>query len=222
MKGIGKMDYEKDADIKPEDYQKEITNILAGVGTTVSHEAKRVFSFEYLDQMLESCHTCSCPCVYDANAFHTVLIDISIETYVNQRAYYYSIDNIGDNDVDRINKARLKILNHLYCTKKPTKELYKLFLLDDQRLREPSTELSARRRKAYWSYLKKRPNNNPIDDFLSASGVIDFCLDSSRSLNGLTIDELRLFMLNHTHVISGLDLYRFCFLRAQIEEQEIE
>lgn len=182
------------------------------------HCQKRFMSFVILDYLLDQCENACCPVIDLTN--HDFLIDISAEGYINERAYFYSIKDIGTDDKDRYYMALLSVRRIFECTKKP-KLMEDVFEWDAQQLeKDQAIADCAKRRKAYWSYLKFRPNNNSYADYYDACQFLETVLDAYHRRFDPEYDLRKLgdFLLSKLYLANGIDLLRFCFIRQCLIE----
>lgn len=94
------------------------------------HITKRMRSFDLLDKYLDLCNRNICPVITENDIYH--LADISIEGYIRERAYYYTIPKdriIGNDDKDRYCMAWNKLQKVYNCSMLTTID-QSIFMLD--------------------------------------------------------------------------------------------
>jgi len=184
------------------------------------HDEKRIESFFVFDQLLEFCNKGACPqAIFNSVSKH-VLIDISLHGYINQRAYYYAIDGIGDDDIDRYHMASNRINKVFRCKN--------LFLLEEGVFIEDAEEVNdirknaaafhgVRNRKAYWRYLDGRPFNDAYEDYCKANEFIGE-VNRVGARDKCTKTELRIMkelLLANQNIANPMDLFRYCWIRSK-------
>ncbi|MGD9170159.1 MAG: hypothetical protein PVI97_08870 [Candidatus Thiodiazotropha sp.] len=181
------------------------------------HDLKRRISFEIMDRLLQECSEGKCPMLNPA--YHKCLIDISAEGYVRERAYYYSKDE-GENNTEKYYfKALSRIQKVLSCALMP-KLNDELFEIDNLDLHgNLDHRKGAERRKAYWRYKSRQESSHKdgdqYTDFCESCSLLDAIeTNSSAKLN-------KAYYEKHIDMINGLDLFRFCFARANSVTNEI-
>jgi len=184
------------------------------------HMLKRNIGFAWFDRMLEDCRNENCPGFYSDDIFYA-LTDISLEGYVLQKAYFFSVAEVGISDKERYFKALGRINNVLACKKK-TKLNINLFNQDSRQIyyktgKKSTFYQSARLRKAYWSYLKNYPNNDQIEDYFSTCGFIDKIhgIYNKKRCTSKDFERYKELLSENHHIANPLDLYRFCVVRKK-------
>ena len=181
------------------------------------HILKRTISFDRLDQLLSSCKDGKCPIINEYDIYF--LVDISLDGYVNDRAYYYFKDSLLGNDDDRYKNAKERINIVFKCKKKPKID-QNVF---DKDYNEIAGEkfLTSIRRKAFWISLKYQyeSNHNPNLDFCGAFGFISTVKEGHESLKSgnFHIDNFRSYLNENLHACNGLDLFRICYFRQKLD-----
>jgi hypothetical protein len=114
------------------------------------HDVKRKYAFDLYDIFLDRCMKGVCPLISQVHSYY--LIDISAEGYIANRAYYYSVDEIGKDSQDKFFIAQKKGKIMFECgVKKPA--LNKATFDGDQNQINNQYYKNAVRRKAYWNML---------------------------------------------------------------------
>jgi hypothetical protein len=196
---------------------EDIDRIRDRLEQDMIHGCKRIFSFEVLDRYLDCCQNGICPQIDQAH--HKFLIDISVNGYFEQRAYYYSKDLIGQDSNDSYNMAVNKVETVFECEADPDLN-DSLFEQDLKELERGETADGARRRKAFWRYMdrtyKGKPGD-PVSDFCNSKKFIDEVVCNS-SPEDATLDEYMRKWKQSLDVANGVDLYRFCRLRKLLSQ----
>lgn len=166
------------------------------------HETKRCYSFHLFDHILSCCERGICYEINDRQ--HYYLVDISIDGYVNNRAYYYSIDKIGIDDNDRHLMAINKINNVFNCTKRC---FFDTSIFDnDLNQIEFFHRNSVRNRKSYWTYMANK-NGDPVDIFCK---TCDFLERQKLYIDSGNRDSYKKLLLDNRDKSSAFDLFRLC------------
>ncbi len=202
------------------DYRDRAKQILEELKADEEHGKKRLTSFACLDYFIDCClESKQCPPITPGH--HHYLIDISLEGYIMQRAYYYSKDGIGIDDNNRYLMSKERVERILNCADSCNLQanLFLRFLTEMEATRR--TERGIRVRKAYWTHLKFAPHNNPITDFEGACGFIEsFHQESLRLMqnpkhNGsLNLHQIRSFVYDNLHITNGFELFQFCLIKS--------
>lgn len=196
-------------------YEKKIERILDRLDDDTRHGLKRIFSFEVLDNYLDCCRDGVCPLLTQDH--HNYLIDISVKGYYEQRAYYYSIDEIWKDDVERYHKATEKVDTVFNCLAEP--DLDDVFFEQDLRqLQSGGTATGALRRKAFWRFMERiheGEQGNPDSDFSYSERFITNTLCEPPA-TGATLDVCKEKWKQSPDVMNGVDLYRFCLVRKRL------
>jgi hypothetical protein len=182
------------------------------------HDFKRRISFVIMDLLLQECSEGKCPSLDPA--YHKCLIDISAEGYVRERAYYYFEDE-GKNNTEKedYHRALSRIQKVLSCALMP-KLNDELFEIDNIDLHDNLAHREgAERRKAYWRYISRLENSlkngDQYTDYCESCSLLDAI--ESNSPARLT----KAYYETHIDMINGLDLFRFCFARANSVTNEL-
>jgi hypothetical protein len=207
--------------LRKKTYDNAIDDIMAHLEMDKIHGCKRIYSFEVLDGFLDCCKDGVCPLL--DHKHHKFLIDISVHGYYKERAYYYSLDQIGVDNDDRYLMAVNKVDTVFKCRANP--ELNdRLFEQDLKELEGGETGEGARRRKAFWRYLEridKSMQGDPDSDFYSSVEFIRDVVCNPPPVN-ITIDKYKQKWKQSLDVVSGLDLYRFCHNRKLLSNTNQE
>jgi hypothetical protein len=190
--------------------QQKLEEALVTMNADATHNSKRSASFESLDYMLNCCRCGKCPSIPDISTWHYFLTDISIDGYVLFRAHLDSENGVGIHDLDRYNRAKLYTLYTLFCRGCPSTSIINLVDHDSSSLQGMSS--SAKKRKAYWSHMKNNFSSDETHDYYDACSIVEKYsgpLGSNRS----SLLELQTNWLNNTHILNGVDIFRFCVLR---------
>lgn len=181
------------------------------------HNEKRITSFCILDALIDKCLAGEgCPNIEES--YHKYLIDISLEGYVNLRSYYYEVDGIGKDDIDRYMAALNRIGKIINCSR--------VCKLNRQIFVDKSKEISVdyrvgcgiRNRKAYWNYMKHEGFNNPVTDYEGACSVIQNIHEplvnghDKRKSEGIAA-KIRKYVERNMHIVNGFELFQLCLFR---------
>lgn len=175
------------------------------------HETKRMLGFNMLDTIIDRCVSRdSCP--ISLMQLEHYLIDLSVAKYIELRAYYYSVDGIGEDDTDRYLMSRNRILSLIACGKGCDLEIGVFDKYWAEIDRTPEKFHGIRNRKAYWNYLRHKPHNNPGKDYEGACGFVEGLVSLYRnrdqgSLNNGTIGK---YIDENMHLINGVELFMLC------------
>lgn len=186
------------------------------------HEQMRLNGFLIFDSLIEDCQRGMCPDLIgttkgrmEYEALVKFLTDISIDGYIEEKAYYYAEAGIGSDDKNRYYMANERILRVLNCNMIPT---VNCVLLDyDSNSINSHYKENARRRKAYWMYLQYAPYNNPYTDYCGASRFIEEIHETSgkKRCNDDDLSKVMNLVLDYSHIANALDLYRVCLTRKK-------
>jgi hypothetical protein len=157
---------------------------------------------------------------------HDSLSEISVEGYIKEKSYYYSIDGKGSNDVHRYNMAIERAVRMFNCPIMPTLSP-ELFNYNNQNTTQNTSR--AKRRKAYWAHLSKELDNNAQEDSKSdAIQAADFITTLSKYYHDITYSNkpvdltmLEKLLLNNLGLANAIDMYQYCFIR-QLQEELLE
>ncbi len=207
---------------------ENIDKILDRLEQDKVHGRKRIFSFEVLDGYLDCCQNGICPQIEQSH--HKFLIDISVRGYFKERAYYYSKDQIGQNDDDRFFMAVNKFKTVVECKADPDLN-DALFEQDLKELKSGETAAGARRRKAFWRYMERTYNKepgDPVSDFCNSEKFIDKVVCNSLPEDAILDEYMQKWKQSldvengDLDVVNGVDLYRFCHVRKLLSQDHIE
>lgn len=208
--------YHKDKRIV--DILTKIKSIKMLKNIDIFHNIKRNHAFNLYDNFLELCMNGICPSISKEHAYY--LVDISSEGYITQRAYYYSIDNIGIDDKDRLCIAQRKGMVSLACTKTPS--LNKEVFEKDQDQIKNHYYLNAVKRKAYWNMLSQK-HKYADKDYNSAVYFVDKIKNlydtGVNEKKYEAVQELKKLLVENLNIANALDMYKVCFLRQCLNEK---
>jgi hypothetical protein len=174
------------------------------------HSLKRRLSFEILDGLLKDCANNTCP--FLDLEYHNYLIDISAEGYILERAYYYSADKEKKDEKESYFSADSRIRKIFSCSISTPKLNDKLFKIDNEDLdTNQNHQQGAINRKAYWRSLSRKKQRRDGDPNTDYSDSCDF-VKKITSNDPTTLNEL--FFTDYIDMVNGVDLFRFCFMRA--------
>ncbi len=198
--------------------QRELERLDKKQQTDAYHDAKRRLSFDTLDRLLDSCERGFCPCLNPEE--HELLIDISAEGYILERAYFYSNDNIGTDNEDRYYMARNRIMGVFDCQVDEPKLGFSLFKKDCCEIEKSQyCGNGAKKRKAYWRYLARNvdvsKDSSAKNDFCDACGMLDSLCKSGKK-------RTKQLWKNNLDIINGIDLFRYCLFRSKSLAHENE
>lgn len=195
-----------------EQLREKFNGCLTDIFDDSKHDKKRLISFTLLDYYLESCKDGICPNI--SQECHKFLIDISIASYIQQRIYYYGIDNIGMSHQNREEMASNKILKIFSCPNSP-KLNAGIFDFDKSQLignDSPDNYTGARKRKAYWAYLKRNEQTATLENHDPYLANLDY-FEAEYLISSLVADNkhTQQHWMNNFHILNGFDLFRYCF-----------
>lgn len=206
---------------KPQDIERIenlVDSILNAYRLDKYHDIKRALSFEFLDMLIEECNNGSCPAYsLDEDSWKAIwycLIDISVEGYINQRAYFYSRDKIGIDDIHRFDVAKSRIDKILNCEGNFILPKH-MFSFDNTALRDPHIYGRAKERKAYWASMKHNPKNklDSFRDYTSACELLKTIDNLFHERMHYPKEKLKNLWGENFHIINGVELYKYCILR---------
>jgi hypothetical protein len=184
------------------------------------HSLKRNIGFAWFDRMLKDCRKGNCP-TYFSDDICYALADVSLESYILQKAYHFLGAEVGNNDNERYFKA-LGEINHVFVCKKKPKLNINLFNQDSRQVyykteKKSTFYQSVRLRKAYWSYLKEYPNNDQIEDYFISCDFIDRAhrIYNKQKLASEDFETYKELLYENRHIANPLDLFRFCIIRKK-------
>ena len=215
---------EADMRKKIQNYRDRRNRIIDEVEADDFHTTERTRSRFLFDGLLEECRNGRCPALPKNLWFIHCLTDISLDGYILQTAYLQSLKPNVNNDVGRYLDATQRIRTILECELPPT--LDPALLYEDSRQINEGTSWKckyegARKRKAYWTYLKDRIHRNGslhgedyrgADDFIRELHAIS--LKSQCDENDL--QRVQTLPNDSFHIANALDLYRLCVIRAKL------
>lgn len=180
------------------------------------HSDKR-WESEFLSNLiLTKCSSKQCPvgCVQPTSLWF--LCDISIERLIRMLAE-------TDRNVDSVKAyygAEAKIKSIMECPG-PTMLDEKLADTDVAEVTSSINHYTqfagSRKRKAFWSYLEKKPVNNPQSDYQDACGYIE-SMSSYYELPNLTnaeIEAAKELIWKNKHLASVVDLVKLCIMKKR-------
>lgn len=181
-----------------------------------AHLLKRRCSFDLLDCALDCCSSGKCPPFTTEE--HQMLVDISLDCYINERVWYYGEQHFGVDDNERKKIVYGRITKVLDC-KGPASFEADLFNYDYNILKfNYHLFQRALHRKAYWAYLCN-PERSHLENFKIGSAIVNQTIKLHGSNGSLTFLELSDWIKDvkeNLSVCSGLDLFRTCFLRRSL------
>ena len=191
-------------------------DLAAGIdiGKDLTHEIKRVYAFHRLSQILESCKSGKCP---DFNAFDQYhIIDISIDHFIELKAFFFYRDNMYNRDEERYYAAKALVDTVLKCKRKPKfgSCVIEAFEKDDEEMSEKV--VSVVRRKSYWSAKKNYSKEPDYKDYFDAESFVNNQKKIRRKKAGKSIDADTApgYLWDNRHLASGMDLMRLCYARV--------
>jgi hypothetical protein len=197
-------------------FNEQLKGINQCLDNDYFHDKKRILSFEYFDKLIEGCQKNICPTIDIDMWYH--LIDISMENYINQRAYFYSIDNIGSDDNNRYYISNNRIEKIFNC-ERVTNLKKEIFNFDiNQTQRNLCISEGIRKRKAYWTYLKYKPDNNIGEDYFNACYFIEkiYIIYHKNTFLENDLNYTKNLLRRNLHIANGIDLFRFCIIKEKI------
>jgi len=185
------------------------------------HRVKRISSFMWFDIMLDYCQICCCPSKIITPPILYALSDISLEGYLLGKTDEFYEERIGTNNDERYRIAKKRIDVILNCQRR--EELRKeIFDIDTDEILElgdgnETTFRGARKRKAYWVFLKNYHSWSADEDYYEAEKFIQK-IHSTYNKNECDqedIADIKAILQENHHIANPLDLYRFCIVRAK-------
>lgn len=188
------------------------------------HHFMRIRSCIIFDLLLEDCSNGNCPEFTNDERLLSCLTDISLANYIKTKAYYYHEEDVflgysyGDKYYYYLAEKQIKkVLN---CSINPSINC-SIFNIDTEQISDDHEYYeSARRRKAYWSYLSYKPNNNHMTDYCGACYFIDTLHGLSNkkktSMHDYTKAKKLLCEDQYKNIANALDLFRTCVIRTNI------
>jgi tetratricopeptide (TPR) repeat protein len=185
------------------------------------HETKRLHSFDRLNDILTKCSKGICPTINKEDQYY--LVDISLDGFMLDRAYYFFVDDLYFDAQGRYLEAKKLIQNVLKCKKNPkfNDTTIASFELDYNQMFHK--EKSVKNRKAFWISQKYEFDNthDQRKDYCGACGFVKTVIDVHKQRFPYTENQLRIFIDKNSHVANGMDLMRFCYIR-QLKANFIE
>lgn len=180
----------------------------------LTHEIKRVYAFHRLSQILESCKNGKCPDFNTFDQYH--IIDISIDHFIQLKAFFFYRDNMYNRDEERYCAAKDLVDTVLKCKKKPKLGdcVVKAFEKDDDEMTKK--EVSIVRRKSYWSAKKNFSREPDHKDYFDAESFVNNQKKIYQKKSGqkLNMDTASNYLWDNKHIASGMDLMRLCYARC--------
>jgi len=195
-------------------FQLEFENAKRKKGLDEAHDTKRLGSFILMDIFVNQCLEGICPTIPSGVGYF--LVDISVDEYIDVKKYFYGLEGKGMSDQQRYKICKKLIKKILTCKKLPELDT-EIFDSDINSIKEnPEILDAARHRKAFWTFSKYTPINNPVTDFAGACGLIEridqfYTTDSEKP----RIDSLKNYYKNNFHIVNGLDLFKVCAIRKK-------
>jgi hypothetical protein len=193
-------------------FNEEVDRIIDRLNGNKVHDAKRVVSFDVLDNLLDCCQHGFCPPLDQKDQMF--LIDISIRGYIKEKAKEYIKEGEESNEKcgEEIAEQRVKCI--FECQVKP-RLVDELFKKDLEDLMKGETAEGARRRKAYGRYLERVDKGRPLDpvqDYCDSAEFIDKVI-CGLEIERMTLDNCRIKWEQALDVVNGVDMFRFCRVR---------
>jgi len=204
---------------------REIENTRETCDDDGFHWAKRIMGFDCFDDLLEKCYQGVCPISELRPASIYMLTDISIEGFINIKAYLLGEEGIGNDHAHRYHMAEKKIKHVFKCQKDPGK-ISDVFKIDTNELMnknvKPEAFHGARKRKAFWAYLTYRPHNTPQVDYLNSEKFIHeiHFLSNKNVCSTQEIETIKILIESNRHIANALDLYRYCYIKHKVLKKE--
>jgi hypothetical protein len=204
-----------------EELKEKLDRIVMDLDNDRRQPLKRFVSYCVLDGFVEMCWNGHCPDLTKDARILYLLVDISIHKYIEEKAYFYSLAGEGKSDSDRFEKASERIEHILKCSnKQPSIDPY-LINQDTAEVRGAHSA-SARRRKAYWSFLHRQvhyqPDNNHYSDYCGACGFVEnlHSLSSKKRCTPGDLEKAKQIVNGNRHMANGIDLFRPCVMRRNM------
>lgn len=219
------IDFTKRFDSIVDDFNVKLINIIDDLASDSEHNSKRILSFKILDRIFNGCHEGKCHDIKEENLkdIHNLLIDISADGYINERAYFYSKDEIGQDDFGRHCMAANR-LNVIFSCKKIPNLNDSVFDYDTKDLNVCHLE-NSKRRKAYWAFLKNSNCSSSVSNYESACYFVEKLRDLQNKIIDTSdsddkeevLNELKELLSKNLHIANTIDIFRYCHLRGKFE-----
>lgn len=188
-------------------------------------EEKRLSGFILFDTMLDYCNHSNqcCPYIILEPTVLYALIDISLDGYIQQKVNELSRERPGSTYKEILNTVKGRLETVLNCNKGcelshrifeiDTKEI--LELIDDNEV----TFFGARKRKAYWIFLKNYHSWTADQDWEKACRFIEIIHNIENKIVCTQKDaqDITKLLEDNFHIANPLDLYRLCHIRNKIK-----
>lgn len=205
----------------PSKWLKEIEAIKLKTDADQFHSAKRVGSYIWTNSLVGDCASRNCPYRDLEPSLIYALADISIEQYVTTKAYYLAQEGESCNPDVAYYNALDRVESIFKCPLSP-KVRSPLFDNDNKELTDTDGHFvqytGARARRAFWLYLKHRPQNNPYIDYVATCAYIEKLTDLStkqRPKNS-DLEEMEKLIRSNYAIATPIDLYKYCNMRKNI------
>lgn len=189
-----------------------------------SHYKKRSHSFVLFDCLLEGCQENECLISIIDYQLAYLLFDISLDGYLMEKAYYFYEKNGRQDDKLNYYNAEKLIKKVLDCKKNPAFQ-QDIFRIDSKELINRNYNniayYGARKRKAYWTFLKDYPKNEPTRDYCNSSKFIAeiHTLSNQHNHDEKDVENIKKLITQNYHIANPIDLYRVCLIRKKMLEK---
>lgn len=196
-------------------YNNEIDRIIGKLSGNKEHIAKRIVSFDILDNLLDCCQLGFCPPLDSMDQMF--LVDYSMRDYIEEKAKEYFVQgDVSDKRVCReVAEQRVKCI--FDCQVKPNLSA-EFFEHDLQAHKSGETLEGACGGRVSWCFLECIDNSragHPVQGFNNSAGYVDelFC---GCDADNMVFDICRMKWEQTLDVANGMDMYRFCRVRGMM------
>jgi hypothetical protein len=202
------------------DVVRSYIDILQCHDGNVRHNKKRLESLILTDELFTNCINKNCKANCEEPTALWFMSDISIEGFIKAKAYTLTLDT-GADEKQAYYEAENMVHTVFDCDKSTLLES-EIVTTDVREITDyehhKTQFLGARNRKAFWSYLKNEPMNDPASDYRGACGYIErtssyFNLDNPSPED---VKEANQLILENKHLASPLDLMKLCLMRKRV------
>jgi len=201
--------------------QQQLDSIIQRPILDPYYSYRRALAYLYFDAFLDECRNGRCPRWPQNLRLLQCLVDISVAGYVLTREAWLQQQTQSSRKPQQRDSVEGIISMVVNCDK--TSELDEsLFKQDtDQVLNRSVWERTydgARNRKAYWTYMKYSPQNDPFSDYCGACYYIDKLhrISSKENCTPREYNSAIELVSSHEHMTNALDLFRLCIVRRKL------
>ena len=184
------------------------------------HILKRRCSFDLMECALDCCSKGKCPPFTIEE--HQMLVDISLEGYIAEKAWYDGEKNIGSDPDERNRMAYERVAKVLHCKNEPSVN-DEIFVYDYNLLKHNHHLFQrAIHRKAFWAHMSDRGRCH-LENFSIGTSLVKGNMqlhENNGSMSNASLNQLINTISDNYYVCSGLDLFRICFFRNKITPEQ--